>query len=85
MSITLTIVDLNITDLSILTIYRQQLRIDKPFIGCEVKFLVTHQHLFMQTGIDFDGITLHQLTGCFVVAFTLDTLYLSQQTGNPRN
>ena len=82
MGITLRIIQLDITDFTVVIIDGQHHRIDKSFVRSKVQMTITFQHFGMKSGIDFHGITLHQLTGCLEITFTLDALYLSQQTGN---
>ena len=81
MRIALTIVQLDITDLTILIEHGQHHRIDKALIGSEIQFLVAFQHLLMKRGVDFHSIGLHQPTGSLIIALALDTLHLCQQSG----
>ena len=76
MRIALAIIDVDIDDVTRCIIDGQQHRIDESFVGREVQTLITGKHLSMDGGIDLNGITLHQLTGCLIVALTLDALDL---------
>ena len=81
MGIALTIVQLNITNLAVFIVDGQHLGIDKTLIRCQIQLSITLQHFLMQLRIHLHGITLHQLSGCLEITFTLDALNLCQQSG----